>query len=70
MGKTLQTIALVWTLLSELGCIFPPLTQYSGISKEQNPYAKNPVIGKCLIACPVSLVNVRAQLLVNALNAL
>ncbi|KAF8520381.1 SNF2 family N-terminal domain-containing protein [Hysterangium stoloniferum] len=39
MGKTLQTIALVWTLL------------------KQSPYGGNPVIGKCLIACPVSLVN-------------
>ncbi|KAF8588695.1 hypothetical protein K439DRAFT_582988 [Ramaria rubella] len=39
MGKTLQTIALIWTLL------------------KQNPYTGNPVIGKCLIACPVSLVN-------------
>ncbi|KAF8518738.1 SNF2 family N-terminal domain-containing protein [Gautieria morchelliformis] len=39
MGKTLQTISLVWTLL------------------KQNPYAGNSVIGKCLVACPVSLVN-------------
>ncbi|KIJ39853.1 hypothetical protein M422DRAFT_780869 [Sphaerobolus stellatus SS14] len=40
MGKTLQTVTLIWTLL------------------KQSPYATgSPVMGKCLIACPVSLVN-------------
>ncbi|KZT04627.1 uncharacterized protein LAESUDRAFT_727800 [Laetiporus sulphureus 93-53] len=40
MGKTLQTIALCWTLL------------------KQNPYTgAGPVVGKILIACPVTLIN-------------
>ncbi|QRW11400.1 DNA repair and recombination protein RAD54 [Ceratobasidium sp. AG-Ba] len=44
LGKTLQTIALIWTLLRQ-----NPYYNPSGLSQG--------VIGKALIVCPVSLVN-------------
>jgi SNF2 family DNA or RNA helicase len=62
LGKTLQTIALVWTLLSRsrrrhlTACE----RQISPVA-EQNPYggtSAGGVIGKALIVCPVTLVNV------------
>jgi len=51
LGKTLQTIALVWTLL------------------KQNPYGgQGPVIGKAMVVCPVSLVEVGSCVASGALS--
>jgi DNA repair and recombination protein RAD54B len=60
LGKTLQTISLIWTLLSEHPNIVYNLVLI-GCTSEQNPYAGNgPAVSKVLVVCPVSLVNVSA----------
>jgi hypothetical protein len=56
----LKTITLVWTLLSNLDGSSLRCIVSDNFATEQNPYAGvGPVIGKALIVCPVSLVNVR-----------
>lgn len=35
---------------------------FTELSVEQSPYAGAPVIGKCLVACPVSLINVSTSI--------
>jgi len=59
-----QTIALVWTLLSELALSYSLIIGFTfHVTSEQNPYAGPlPVVQKVLIVCPVSLVNVSPSL--------
>ena len=56
----MQTIALVWTLLSELALSYALFIKFIfHATSEQNPYSGLlPVVQKVLIVCPVSLVNV------------
>ncbi len=55
--STLQTISLVWTLLSKALNGF--ISCFAKISPGQNPYSgMGPVVEKVLIVCPVSLINV------------
>jgi hypothetical protein len=60
-----QTIALVWTLLSELALSYALIIRFTfHATLEQNPYAGPlPVVQKVLIVCPVSLVNVGPHLM-------
>lgn len=60
----MQTIALVWTLLSELALSYALIIRFTfHATSEQNPYAGPlPVVQKVLIVCPVSLVNVSPSL--------
>ena len=68
MGKTLQTITLVWTLLSTLSTRARSSYLSFNTLAEQNPYAGlGPVVGKVMIVCPVSLINVGASDSINGM---
>lgn len=60
----MQTIALVWTLLSKQAPSYVLIISFIfHATSEQNPYAGPlPVVQKVLIVCPVSLVNVSSSL--------
>lgn len=62
LGKTIQAIALIWTLLSSSrshSLLCAQMSDATNVLIEQSPYFGNgPVIERAVVVCPVTLVKV------------